>query len=70
MTIEDLRKVPKGTLTVAQAAEYLGCSAQQLRVCARERPELLGFPTIIVNSRVLIPKEAFIRFVENPQGDT
>nr|DAG01735.1 MAG TPA: excisionase [Siphoviridae sp. ctSMg55] len=52
------------TITSAVAAKFLGCSPQQLRLMARERPEQLGFnvscPT---RTRVKISRESFIQFL-------
>lgn len=46
------------------AAKILGCSPQRLRMMARERPELLGFPVCCPTpSRVKIPRIPFMRFL-------
>ena len=45
------------------AAKILG-SPQRLRMMARERPELLGFPVCCPTpSRVIIPRIPFMRFL-------
>lgn len=41
----------------------LGTTDQQVRVCARQRPDLLGFPTIIMGSRVKIPRIPFLQYL-------
>ncbi len=43
-------------------ARMLHISEQGLRVQARERPELLGFPVVCVRSSVIIMDEPFFRY--------
>lgn len=64
MTLDDVRNMNKETLTPAIVAEVLGCNPQTIRLTARMAPERLGFPTIVMGSRVLIPKQAFLQFME------
>lgn len=64
MTIEELKKLEINMLTPAQAAEVLGVSAQSIRVCARQRPDLLGFPVMVYGSRVKVPRLPLIDFLE------
>ena len=63
MTLDDIRNIDREFLTPAQVAEILGCDAQDVRVAARKRPDLLGFPVCVIGSRVKIPKRAFIRWM-------
>lgn len=53
----------KEFLLPAEVAQVLGCSPQHIRVAAREKPELLGFPVIVIGTRVRIPRLAFLRFM-------
>lgn len=39
----------------------LGSDPQTIRLCARQRPELLGFPVILIGNRVKIPRIPFLR---------
>ena len=64
MTIEELKQMDVNLLTPAQAAEVLGISAQSIRVCARQRPDLLGFPVMVYGSRVKVPRLPLIDFLE------
>lgn len=59
--IETIQAMDKVTINADQAAEVLGCNANSIRQAARQRPELLGFPTIIIGHRVLIPRLPFLR---------
>lgn len=61
-TLTEIEAINQNMLTPAMVAEYLGVSPQAIRVQAKNRPELLGFPVIVIGSRVKIPKNAFIKF--------
>jgi len=41
----------------------IGCNPQVIRIQARECPQALGFPTMIVGKRVKIPKLPFLQFM-------
>ena len=64
MTLKDVRKMEKETITPAEAAQVLGCDPHWIRLTARYHPQWLGFPVIVYRSRTKIPREAFIRFME------
>lgn len=64
MTLDDIKAMTKATITPAVAAAVIGCDPHYIRVAAREQPELLRFPTIIIGSCVKIPRIAFINFME------
>jgi len=63
MNVQELREYPREWLTVAQVAPILGCDPQALRVWAKQRPQDLGFPVVVMGTRVKIPREPFIRFM-------
>lgn len=67
MTLDDVRQLDKATLTPAEAAAVLGVSPQLLRIQARQQPEKLGFPVTVIGRRVLIPRLAFLRVMEDAQ---
>lgn len=64
MTIEQIRDYEREYLTPAEVAPVLGCDAQDIRVAARQRPELLGFNVAIIGTRVKIPRLAFLNWIE------
>ena len=64
MTLEDIKAMTGEIITPAVAAEVLGADPHWLRVAARTKPELLGFPVIVMGSRVKIPRRAFIKYLE------
>ncbi len=63
MTLEELEAIPGEVLTCKQIAPILGAKADNLHQQAVEAPHMLGFPVIVMKSRVKVPKRAFIRFM-------
>ena len=64
MTLQDLKEMDREFITPAIAGQILGCDPNYIRVAARKAREALGFPVILINNRVKIPKAAFINFME------
>jgi len=64
MTLEDIKAIEREYLLPREVAAVLGTDGQSIRICARQAPQRLGFPTICIGHRVKIPKSAFIRFME------
>ncbi len=62
-TIQEIIALDQEFLTPVQAAGVLGTSAQSIRVAARQRPELLGFPVVVIGTRTKIPRVPFLRFL-------
>lgn len=63
MTLDEIRALDCDMITPAQAAGVLGCDPNTIRIAARQRPELLGFPVSVVGHRTRIPRLPFIKFV-------
>ena len=63
MTLEELKNHDSDFVTAADVAEILGTDPNSLRWQAREEPSLLGFPVIVIKSRVKIPRIPFIRYI-------
>ena len=63
MTLEELEACPKAVVTAADIADILGASPNTIRYQAQECPEKLGFPVIVMGSRVKIPRIPFIMFM-------
>ena len=70
MNLAEIKAMDRDVITPAQAAGVLGCDPHYIRVAAREKPELLGFPVILIESRVKIPRLAFIRYMEGKVDET
>lgn len=68
MTLDDLRRLPVDILTPAQVAPLIGTDPNTLRWQAREEPSALGFPVIVMKSRVKIPRLPFIRFMTGEEA--
>ena len=64
MTLDEIRNSTKEVLTPSEVAEVLGCDPQDVRVAARQRPDLLGFNVAVIGTRVKVPRLAFIRWME------
>ena len=62
MTIDDIKAMDKPYLIPKDVAPLLGCDPYKINICAKQCPERLGFPVILMGSRVRIPREGFIRF--------
>jgi hypothetical protein len=62
-TLEDLEALPGEFLTCKQVAPILGAKEANIHMQAMDAPYMLGFPVIIIKSRVKIPKRPFIRFM-------
>ena len=60
-TLQDLIDSEKDFFVAEDVAGVLGCDAHTLRPTARQRPELLQFPTICMGNRVKIPRIPFLR---------
>ena len=64
MTLDEMKEMDREYLTPMQVSKVLGCHAYGINVAAREHPETLGFPVIMVGRRVKIPRRAFIKYME------
>ena len=63
-TLEELiGKVDKEFFTAQDVCGVLNCDPQNIRDTARQRPYLLGFPVVLMGSRVRIPRIPFLRFM-------
>ena len=69
MTLSEIKQLDRETVTPADIADLLGCDPQAIRVTARTKPELLGFPVVVVGHRTKIPRQAFIDFWEGRSGN-
>jgi hypothetical protein len=64
MTLSEIKALDRDYLTPAQIAPILGCDPQDIRVAARQRPDLLGFSVSVIGTRVKVPRLAFIKWME------
>ena len=66
-TLAEIEQCPKNILVPAQVAEYLNCDPHYIRLQARNKPWLLGFPVSVVGNRTKIPKAAFVAWAKGEQ---
>ena len=62
-TLTDLKAETKEMLVAEDVCAVLQCDPHWVRQAARERPELLGFPVVVMRNRVKIPRIPFLRFM-------
>ncbi len=67
LSLSDLAALDCDFLTADQICGVLQCDPHTIRLTAKQRPELLGFPVIVLGSsdyaRVKIPRVPFLRFM-------
>jgi hypothetical protein len=64
MTVNEIKVLDREFLIPADVAPILGCDAQDIRVAARQRPDLLGFPVSVIGTRTKIPRLGFLNWLE------
>ena len=64
MTIEELIASSDDFVRVQDVAKILKCDPQSIRREARRNESRLGFKTVVVGSRVLIPRVALLKYLE------
>ena len=68
MTLAEIYAMDKEWLLPREVAAVLHTTDHSVRVCARQRPDLLGFPTVIMGTRVKIPRIPFLKFMGYEPG--
>ena len=63
MTLEEIKESPSVWLTPAEIAPVLECDPNVIRRQAQTNPELLGFPVVVLCSRVKILRKGFLEFL-------
>lgn len=64
MTLDDVKKLDKDFLTAKDIQHIIQCDPNIIRLQAHKDQSKLGFPVIVANSRVKIPRIPFIQYVE------
>ena len=65
--LEELEALETDVLTCAQVGMVLKANPATIHYQAMECPERLGFPVIVMGSRVRIPKGPFILFLKGAE---
>nr|DAG39555.1 MAG TPA: hypothetical protein [Bacteriophage sp.] len=60
LSLEELAQSARDFFTPGQVSGVCGSDPQTIRITARQRPELLGFPVVCIGNRVKIPKRPFL----------
>ena len=63
MTLQQIIESERIYLSPSDVSTILKCDPQSIRVQAHSDPSKLGFPIIVINRRIRIPREAFLRFL-------
>lgn len=63
LRLADIENLEVDTLTPNEVGKCLRCMPYSINLQAQADPKKLGFPVVVVGSRVLIPKEGFLRFM-------
>lgn len=64
LTLPELAcRVDREWFTVTEISGVLNANPQTIRITARQRPELLGFPVIVAGNRVKVPRIPFLRYM-------
>lgn len=63
MTLQEIENSTKEVLTCTDVAPVLRCNPATLHMQAIEQPWRLGFPVIVMGSRVKIPRKPFLNFM-------
>ena len=64
MTLTELKASDAIWLTPAEAAPFLKCDPNTLRRKVHQDQDSLGFKVLVNNTRVLIHRKEFLRFLE------
>lgn len=64
MSLEEIRSCDKMFLSPGDVCGVLGSNPHTIRVTARQRPELIGFPFTFTGNRMKIPRIPFLRFID------
>lgn len=68
MTLRELETTDRDFLKATDVARFIGCDPQIIRVIARNHPEKLGFPVCVMQTRVRIPRLAFLKWLRGELG--
>ncbi len=64
MTLDDIEALDKQFLVPADVAPCLGVDPYSINLQAHKDPSKLGFPVVIIGTRVKIPKQAFLKYMK------
>ena len=62
MTLAEIKQSPAMWLTAADVAPVLECNPDAIRQQAQTDPAKLGFPVVVIGTRVKIPRRPFLSY--------
>ena len=68
-TLDEISALQTDFLTCRQVSGILHADPYTIHMQATDRPELLGFPVIVMRRRVKIPRLAFVAFMKGKDND-
>ena len=68
MTLKEIEESSKEVLTCKDVAPLLQCNPATLHMQAQKAPKKLGFPVIVMGSRVKIPRRPFLAYMKEGQA--
>ena len=63
MTIEEVLASDRPMIRPVDVAPIIGCDPQWVRDTAKQNPQALGFPVLVVGTRTKIPRIPFLQFL-------
>lgn len=66
--LEEIMQCERVLLTPAQVAPVLGCDPYSINVQAQKDATKLGFPVVVIGSRVKIPRLPFLQYLSGVQS--
>ena len=64
MTVKELELSDKAFVFARDVADIIGCAAENIRSQAKDDPSKLGFPVVVIGSRVKIPRVPFLKYIK------
>ena len=64
ITLDEIKAMDREMLTPTIVGRVIGCNPYYITLEARSNPKRLGFPVHVHGTRTLIPRRAFIRWME------
>lgn len=63
MRLDEIEALEKDVLLPKDVAGCLGCNPYSINIQAKDDPGKLGFPVVVLGTRVLIPKDGFLNYM-------
>lgn len=64
MTLKEMELSDRYFVNAKDIADIIECAAENIRSQAKADPSKLGFPVVVIGSRVKIPRIPFIKYIK------